>query len=156
MQQVTVYSISELSETVQERAHREHLARGFEYAWLDEGIKSIKAFCHQFGIMLTEYTLSTWDHSYIKTNAENHHFRNIGKAFKLAEFPTGYCVDEDLRETFNSTFAAIGSAKWAFDVAIESAVKSIVADMEYQETLEYFIEHAAANEYQFLENGRII
>ena len=156
MQQVNVYSISELSEDAQERAHRDYLSHGFEYFWIDESIESVKAFCAQFGVKVTDWTLSTWGDSYISTNAENLHFRNIGKAFKLAEFPTGYCVDEDLRMAYNSTFKATGSAKRAFEVAIESAVKSIVADMESQETLEYFIEHAEANEYEFLEDGRMI
>ena len=156
MQQINVYSISELSEEAQEYAHQEYISSGFDYAWVDEGVESIKAFCSQFGIIVNDCVLSTWDRSYIKTDAKNHHFRNIGKAFILAEFPTGYCVDEDLRMAYISTFAATGSAKRAFDVALESAVRSIVADMEDQESLEYFIEHAAANEYQFLENGRMI
>jgi hypothetical protein len=156
MQQVNVYSISELSEDAQERAHRDYLSNGFEYAWLEESIESVKAFCAQFGVKVTDWTLSTWDHSYIKTDADNSHFRNIGKGFIPAEFPTGYCVDEDLRASYNSTFAATGSAKRAFEVAIESAVRSIVADMEDQETLDYFIDHASGNEYQFLKDGRKI
>ncbi len=156
VKQVNVYSISELSDSAKERAHRDYLSNGFEYHWLEESLESIKAFCDQFGVKVTDWSLSTYGHSYIKTNAENHHFHNIGKSFIPAEFPTGYCLDEDLRQTYLDAFKRTHSAFMAFREAIDTAVKSIVSDMENQETLEYFIEHAEANKYQFLEDGRKI
>jgi len=156
METISVYSIDELSNEAKARAHSDFMGGGFEYFWLDEGIESIKAFCEQFGCKVTDYTIGTCGHSYIKTNADNSTFRGIGAKFKIAEFPTGYCIDEALRIAYLAEFERTHSAKLAFNAAIDAALKAIISDMEYQETMEYFLEHAEANEYKFLGNGRMI
>lgn len=152
---ITAYTISELSDKAKENAHQQYMQQGFDYPWLDEGKNSIKAFCELFGVTVKDWSYGTYGYSFCNTDATNSNFRGVNKAFvkNLPEWLTGYCVDCDLLETFKAEFKETGDAKAAFLLAIDAAVKSIVADMEYNESLEAFIEMAEANEYYFLENG---
>ena len=69
---------------------------------------------------------------------------------------TGFCGDEDLlapiweflRHPRNDvSFAQL------MESCADSLTKSVTADMEAQESLEYFIDHAQANEYGFTADG---
>lgn len=155
-QTITIYDFNELSQAAKEKAHIEHLSGPyFDYAWLNESLESVKAFCDLFDVKMTNYSLDTYGFSYIDTDVDNDNFRG----FKLSDcFPndhclTGYYLDYGLLSVFNEVFKETGNANGAFDSAIEQAVKEIVSDMEYQESIEYFAENAAANEWQFLESG---
>ena len=63
---------------------------------------SVKAFAAQFGVKLKNWELVTHGHSFIDTDAETSNFRGftLKMAKELPEFPTGYCLDCTLRETF--------------------------------------------------------
>lgn len=152
---INVYNVNELNESAKERAHYDYLSNGFEHHWIDESIESVKTFCELFNVNITRYELTTYGYSYIDTDVVNNNFRG----FKLSDCLqdeyslTGYCLDYGLLKTFNDTFKQTGDAKQAFNAAIKQAVKDIVSDMKYQESLEYFCEMAEANNWQYLENG---
>lgn len=152
----TVYDFSELSEKAKEKAMDKWFSSGFEYAWIDESIDSVKAFCDAFGITITDWQLGEHCHSYISTDATPDNFRGV----KLSEIdreqmPTGYCLDNDLWYTFHDVFKATGSAWVAFKQAIEAAVSAIIADMESQTSEEYLEDFFDANGFEFYEDGTI-
>lgn len=158
MQTANVYPFAELSEEAKEKALSDYRQNGFEYAWQDENMESLKAFCDLFGVSVTDWSIGTWGHSYIKTDAENSHFRgwNKAKVNAIPEFLTGYCLDCAFIETFQDQFEKTGDALYSFNEAIDAGLSEWIKDLEYQESDEYITEHLIANDYQFLENGRMI
>lgn len=153
---INVYKFDELDSTAQDRA-REWFRNGGEYHWIDEGIDSVKAFCKHYGVTLKDYSISPYAYSYFTTDAENQNFRGV--TLKLVEsekdlMPTGYCVDADLFSTmFESMKANQGNTLQAFNESIDAGLKSIVSDMEYQDSNEHIDECLVINEYEFLESG---
>jgi len=156
---ISIYTIHELDEKAQKKAHYNYLSSGFEYFWLDESLDSVKAFCDMFGVELTDYALTTYGHSYLKTDAEQETFRGV-KPSDIAtldatgkNWPTGYWMDDALFSAFHEYAAKHGDIKGAFDYTIDKALDLIVADMEFQESMEYFLEMAEANEWEYLGDG---
>ena len=158
MKTITTYSFSELSESTKSRALDDYRSNGFEYAWQDESRESLDAFCALFGVEVKDWSISTWGQSYIKTDADNSHFRgwNKAKVSTIPEFLTGYCLDCDFIDAFKKEFDRTGNTLGAFNEAIDSGLAVWVKDMEWQESDEYIIDCIEANEYQFLENGMMI
>lgn len=80
------------------------------------------------------------------------------KIQKVCDCPfTGYCGDMDLlapilkflaKPDNNTTFADL------LDSCIDGFVTAVKTDCEYQESLQYFIEHAEANNFEFTEVGK--
>lgn len=155
MKTINTYSFAELSEEAKEKAISDYRSKGFEYAWQDENIESLNTFCALFGVSVTDWSIGTWGHSYIETNAENSHFRgwNKAKVAAIPEFLTGYCLDCAFVDAFKREFEKTGDALQSFNEAIDAGLKDWVADLEYQESDEYISEHLITNEYQFLEMG---
>lgn len=155
-----VYSFNELSEEAQKKAWERYVnSNHFEYIWVDEGIKSIRAFADAFGVSLKDYEISTYGRSFINTDANNDAFRGISfdKAIKLIDSKDdGYCVYYDLKQRFIDSVKGNGNIKGAFEDAIETGLKSIRQDMKHQETFEYFKEMAECNQYEFYDNGNLI
>jgi len=158
MKTINTYSFHELSDQAKETAISNYRSKGFEYHWRDESHESLNAFCDLFGVKVTDWSIGTWGNSYIKTDAENSHFRgwNKAKVNAIPEFLTGYCLDCAFIEEFKKEFEKTGDALYSFNEAIDAGLKDWVSDLEYQESDEYISEHLIANEYQFLENGRMI
>lgn len=153
--QVQIFTFSELGEKAQQRAIDSYRSAGHGHFWSDEYIDSLRAFVDHFGIKTADYSISTCSHSYIETNAENRHFRGLKlKHFDRDYMPTGFCADCDLWATFYDTFKSSGSAKLAFDAALDAFIKSWVSDMEDQESDEYIGEHLEANGYTYTADGR--
>ena len=158
MKTITTYSFSELSESTKSRALDDYRSNGFEYHWKDENHNSLNAFCALFGVKMKNWNISPWGHSYITTDADNGHFRgwNKAKVAAIPEFLTGYCLDCDFIEAFKKEFERTGNVLSAFNDAIDAGLSAWIKDMEYQESDEYISEHLEVNEYQFLENGRLL
>ena len=153
---IDVYEYSELSSAAKARARYTILT---EYFWIDESINSVRAFCDLFGVKITDWALSPCSYSYILTNAAQDNFRGI----KPSSIPkgddcslTGYCLDCDILSAFHDSVNKRGDIKTAFNDAIHAGVKSIVNDMEYQDSEEYALDYIEANGYEFDKNGRII
>jgi hypothetical protein len=157
---LNVYSFNELSEEAQKKAWENYVnSNHFEYIWVDEGIKSIRAFANAFGIGLKDYEISTYGRSFITTDANNDAFRGISfdDAIKLIDaHEDGYCIYYDLKQKFIDAVNGNGNIKGAFEDAIEAGLKSIKSDMEHQETFEYYKDMVDANDYEFYENGTLI
>lgn len=153
--QITVYDYSELSDNA--KANVEQWVHSDGFAWTEDSIDSVRAFCALFDVKIKDYELGLWGHSYIQTDAESATFRGftLKQAQALPEYPTGYCLDETLRLEFIKEFKHTGNAKTAFDHAINEAVKDILSDWESQQTDEYLADHCEANGYQFDEYGHI-
>ena len=152
---VMLYKFYELNDAAKEKA-REWYRQGLEYQWFDESIGSIKVFCDEFGVSIKDYSIGAFCHSYIDTDAENSNFRGLKlKTVKRDNMPTGYCLDCDLWETFYDEFKRTGNALYAFNEAIDVAIRSIVYDAEYQYTDESVDEMLTINGYEFTENGEI-
>jgi len=155
-----VFSFNELSEEAQKNAWENYVSSDhFQYHWVDEGIKSVRAFAGAFGIDIKNFEISTYGHSFIDTNAHNDVFRGISfdKAIQMIDAnEDGYCVYYDMKQAFINSVKGNGNIKGAFEDAIEAGLRSIKADMEYQETFEHFKDMAEGNEYEFYDNGSLI
>ena len=156
MKNVTIqlYGFEELSPTAKQRA-RDHYRSTMEYAWCDDSIGSIKAFCAKFGVKLTDWSVDSCRFSY-ETDAKNDNFRGV----KLRDInpdstPTGYYLDADLFGEFHRVFRLTGNAKVAFDRAMYAGFKAWRNDLAYQESDEYVEETLESMGCEFLETGRI-
>lgn len=150
IKQTPIYAFSELTEAQQEKAHSNYINSGhFEYSWLDEGLASVKAYVEHFGGKVKNWELGTSSYSHIDIELPNPH----GIKPVCPEFLTGYCIDETFRIAFETSAKPSGDVRGAVMDAVEACVKDIVADMESQETLEYFADMAEANGWEFDENG---
>lgn len=152
-----VYTFAELSEEAKEKA-RAWRRDGLEYAWWDESLESIKAFAAEFGVKVTDYSVSTWGHSYVNTDAEPSSFRgrNLKNIPDRETFLTGYCLDTTLMYTFHDAIKQHkGDLYAAFLDAIDEAARDIERDMEYQESDEAIDESITINEYEFYEDGKL-
>ena len=152
---ISIYNIHELSEKAQEEAHSDYLYlnNSFEYFWIDESIESVKAFCDLFSVRLTGWELSTYGRSGFSTDATQESFRGIKPKYIKNEWPTGYALDDILVNAFHNNLGPQGNIKGAFFAALDAGLSNIVRDMEYQESFEYFLEMAEANEWEYLEDG---
>ena len=158
MKTINTYSFHELSDQAKETAISNYRSNGFEYASQDESFDSLDAFCALFGVKVKDWSISTWGNSYIKTDAENSHFRgwNKAKVNAIPEFLTGYCLDCAFIEEFKKEFEKTGDALYSFNEAIGAGLSDLIEDMRWQESDEYIADFLTVNDYQFLENGRMI
>jgi len=154
---VSVFKFDELSDEAQEKAidrFREGMSCDF---WIDEGLDSIKAFCSEFNVTLSNWSVGAYSHIEFKTDATNRNFRGVKLSSVDKEaMPTGYCVDSDIRYKFHDEFKQTGDALYAFNEAVEAGFKSIRADMEYQLTDKAIKETIECNDYEFTEDGKLI
>ena len=156
---IELFDLNELSEQAQERAHQDYLSIGFEYHWIDESLDSVRAFAALFNANLTDWSLSTYSYSWLKTDIDQDKIRGIKPseilgAFSESNWLTGYCLDCSLLQGFKKHLEQKpGDVLGAFNNAIDTALTDIIADMEYQESFEAFAESSEANEWQFRENG---
>lgn len=179
--ELQVFQIKELSKEAQERAHENYLSDKNEYFWMDEYLDSLKKGIEHFGFSLDNYSID-WEcpaRTYIKISGpseeveelsgvrlfkylQNNHMKTFCKYSKkyvsvlAGDCPfTGYCGDEDflspvrgfMRKPNGTTFKEL--VLECSDSLFSAASK----DCEYQNSFEYFIEHAEANEYEFLIDG---
>ena len=152
--QIKIYNINEIPNESQRKAWEDYThSNSFEF-WIDEGIESIQAFCHEFNCDLTNYEISPHSHSFIKSNIDNDSIREMKKKDLPPKTfsPTGYYIDSVLIESFYKHYTD-GDILYAFKSALDDGLKALIAEMEYQESFEYFLETARANEYQFLADG---
>lgn len=152
---IELYKFDELSDDAKEKA-REWYKTNLDYPWLQESIGSIKAFCDHFGVSVKGYEIGAFWPSYLTTDATNSNFSGVKlKSIDRDYMPTGYCLDCALWQTFYDEFKRTGDALYAFKDAIDTAVREIVADIEYQYSDEAVDEMLTINEYEFTEDGKI-
>ena len=151
------YKFDELSDEAKENARDWWSGIGEEYFWWNEAVQSLEAFCDHFNVTIKDYSVDTWGHSYVDTDASNQNFRGLKlKVVDREQMPTGYCADCDLWYTFHDEFKRTGDALHAFNEAIDAWLKAVRSDMEYQQSDEFIDDHLTANEYEFTEDGKRI
>ena len=154
--EMNLYTFDELQNDAAKERARDWFKDGLDYPWFDDAMKSIKAFCDEFGVSVKDYEIGSYGRSYLKTDADKYNFRGFDfkKALKLADTDlTGYYLDETLTKSFYEAFINTGDAMYAFKEALEKAVSDVVADIEYQYTNEAVDEMLIANEYEFDQEG---
>jgi len=152
----TLFTFYELSDSAKETA-RENWRANMDFAWSDESLESIKAFCDYFNVTLRHWSIGAYAPLDYKTDAENQHFRGVKlKTINRDSMPTGYCLDCDLWFTFYDEFKRTGAAKTAFDAALYAGFKAWREDMEYQLSDESIDESLIINGYEFYENGDMV
>ena len=153
--ETTIYTFDELSDKAKERAREKaRFLIDENMTWSTESRQSIEAFCDHFGVTLNNWSVGAFCPISYSTNAENHHFRGVKLSqFKRDHMPTGYCLDCDLWMTFFDKFKDTGSAKGAFDAAIDAGFKGWRNDLEFQLEDENVDEFLRINEYEFTEEG---
>ena len=172
----TYYTIKELSPEAQERAHEKYLRGGWhEYFWVDDGLDSVRAYAAFYGGELKDWSLSPYAHSYITVKFDPEYIADMPN-LDPPEFLTGYCVDETFKmslaggSTHNTADPSFALAKLcgvgdvmrgehmvqALERAVDACMESILRDMECQDGLEYFIDHAEVNGCEFTEDGDLV
>lgn len=155
---IVLYKFQELPTEAAKECARE---KGREWlsndpAWCDESRQSIEAFCDEFGVRLTDWSVGAYSPIDYSTNAENHHFRGRKlREFKRDYMPTGYCLDCALWQTFHDEFKRTGSAKKAFEAALDAAFREWRSDLEAQLSDDYIEDFLSANEYEFDSTGKL-
>lgn len=150
----TIYTFDELDECAKSRA-REWYRSGLEYPWWDEVKSSLESFCDEFGIKVEDYSIGGRG-SFIRTDADNSNFRGR----KLSQFdreamPTGFCFDAGIRHNFAEEWQKTGDALESFKSALESFLREVENDIEYQYSDEAVEESIEANGYEFDEGGHL-
>ena len=149
----TIYKFEELDECAKSRA-REWYRNGLEYPWWGEVQSSLREFCDEFGISVLDYSMGDSQRSFIRTDADNSHFRGR----KLSQFdreamPSGFCFDCALRYTFADEWKKSGDALESFKSALREFLREVENDVDYQYSDEAVEESIEANGYEFDENG---
>ena len=154
--ETTVYDFTELSDKAKERAIEHHRAN-MEYPWFSECLDSLKAFCNEFNVKVTDYTLSDCYRASISTDSMPSHFRGFKlKDFDRESMPTGFCFDCDLRFTFYDEFKRTGNAYHSFETAIDAFLLSVKKDIEHCFSDEAIADNIEINNYEFSEEGQIV
>jgi len=154
--ETTIYTFDELSDEAKERAISQH-RQCVEYPWFSECLDSLKTFCSEFGVKVTDYTLSDCYRASISTDATPKHFRGVKlSGFDRETMPTGFCFDCDLRYTFHDEFKKTGDAFYAFNDALQTFLISVRKDIEWNYSDEAITELLEINNYEFTEEGDIV
>lgn len=155
--ELEVFKFAELSDSGKDGA-RAWYREVSDFPWFDEYLKSIRAFCGEFGITLKDWCLGDTYRAFIKTDAEQRHFRGyrLADAEKLKDKDlTGFCADSTMTYEFYEVFKKTGDATYAFHQALEQELLEIKKDVEYFFSDEAIDEMLDINQYEFYENGNI-
>lgn len=155
MIEVPVFTIGELSEKAQDKAHSDYLSAGFDFDHSDN-ISTIKSFCELFGVNLKDWDISEYSYSYDATIPQQ---RNITKKQALAmvnswETTQCYFLASIACESIKSDWQN-GDIKLAIEDALDNMFQACQRELEYYYSVEYFVESCEANEWTFLESGEM-
>ena len=152
MIKVPVFTIGELSEKARDKAHSEYLSCG-DYS---DNIDTIKSFCDLFCVDLKNWSVDSYSYSYDATIPNQ---RNITKrkAFTMVnkwETGQGYFLASIALDAIKNTWKD-GDIKLAIEDALDGMFLACQRDLEYYESIEYFVESCEANDWTFLESGEL-
>ena len=153
--EIPVFTIGELSEKAQEKAHYDYLACGFDFDHSDN-ISTIESFCDLFYIDLKNWSVDSCSYGY---TVEIPQQRNITKKQAVAmveswETSQGYFLAGIACNAIKNAWQ-YGDIKQAIGDCLDSMFQAWQSDCEYQESVECFVESCEANEYTFLESGEM-
>lgn len=138
--ETTVYNFDELSDSAKDNAKQKLLS---EYFWADDAIESLKAFAHEIGVTIRDYSID-WGCA----GRSSVRWQGTPTTRFIKEDLTGYCMDYELTRTFNKTHDV--------DEAIEEWLSACCKDYEHQFTDEYAADYFESNGYEFDENGNML
>lgn len=155
MIEIPVYTIGELSENARDKAHSNYLSAGFDFDYSDN-ISAIKSFCDLFDVTIFAWSIDSCSYSYDATIPNQ---RLITKKQAIAmvnswEITQCYFLASVACDAIKDTWKD-GDIKLAIDTALENMFKAYQSDIEYQESVECFVESCEANEWYFLESGEL-
>ena len=155
MIEVPVFTIGELSENARDKAHSVYLACCFDFDYSDN-ISTIKSFCNLFSVNLFAWSIDSCSYSYDATIPQQ---RNISKKQAIAtvnswEITQCYFLASVACDAIKDTWED-GDIKLAIENALESMFLACQRDIEYQESVECFVESCEANGWTFLESGEL-
>ena len=153
--EIPVFTVGELSEKAQYKAHSEYLSCGFDFDHSDN-ISTIKSFCDLFCVDLKNFSVDTCSYGY---TVEIPQQRGVTKRKALAmvnswEITQCYFLASVACDAIKSDWEN-GDIKLAIENALDSMFLSCQRDLEYYESVEYFTETCEANEWTFLESGEL-
>lgn len=163
---VTYYTINELSESAKERA-RDWWMQDMDYAWNDEWMDSMQAFCKVFPIKAKDYQIGAFCSAYVRADFTSDLDLSGVRLFKYiqnnfghllgGDCPlTGYCGDESLFDPIRA-FMKRPSKNVSFSdlltECLDNWAEDFKSDMESQHDPEYVDDHLETNGYEFLEDG---
>ena len=152
MIEIPVFTIGELSEKAKDKAHSEYLSCG-DYS---DNIDTIKSFCDLFDIDLKNWSVDSCSYSYDATIPQQ---RNISKKQAVAmvnswEITQGYFLASIALDAIKEDWEN-GDVKLAIEDALDSMFKACQNDLEYQQSVGYFVESCECNGWTFLESGEL-
>lgn len=153
--EVPVFTIGELSEKAKDKAHYEYLSCGFDFD-VSDNIDTIKSFCDLFCVDLKNWSVDSCSYSYDATIPQQ---RSITKKQAVAmvnswETSQGYFLASIALDAIKSNWQ-YGDIKQAIENVLDSMFLAYQRDLEYYESVEYFVESCEANEWTFLESGEL-
>lgn len=184
--ETTVYSFSELSDSAKQRAMDKFYSNGWEPAWGDENISSLKEFYKLFD-SLVESGYRNWSDVHFIGNADvlnlsgiramkyiwnnygnklfkgKYYYRNGKQRYSNVQKEascvlTGYCMDDDVLQPIYDFLKKPDrrTIKDLLQECVESWRIASERDDEYQQSEEYFAEEANANGWEFTEYGEMV
>lgn len=148
-----IFTFDELNDSAKERA-REWYRRGLEYPFWDEVQSSLRAFCDEFGVKVLDYSIGDPRRSFVKTDASPSTFRGLKLSnFDREAMPTGFCFDCTIRHSFADEWKKTADPFYSFGIALESFLREVESDIDYQYSDEAVDESIEANGYEFDEFG---
>lgn len=153
----TLYKLEELSEEAKEKAFK-NFCYTDNCPWHNENLDSLRAFCDRFSVKIREYSIgdACGGGNYVKTDVDNSSFRGLKfKQFDFGQMPTGYYMDGVLFSSFRKHWHETGSAYRAFKEAIDDFLIAVNKDVEHYFSMESFAEMSEANEWTYLESGKL-
>ena len=155
MIEIPVYTIGELSDKAKDKAHSEYLSCGFDFDYSDN-ISAIKSFCDLFCVDLKNWSVDSCSYSYDATIPNQ---RDITKRKAVAmvnswETSQGYFLASIACDAIKTDWKD-GDIKLAIENALDNMFKACQSDIEYYESVEYFVESCESNGWAFLENGEL-
>lgn len=165
-----LFSFDELSEEAKEKA-REKAREWDMYHWQNDNEESLKEFSKFFNAKC-DYSLDMYSgRASIKLESHWLHDPEEEDSIPLIEFLqdnkdklekecpfTGYCFDEDLMKPIRDFLKDPNDCTTLQDLLDESAEawkKAYIRDWQHAYSDEYIDDYLQANEYKFLENGRL-
>ena len=155
MIEIPVYTIGELSDKARDKAHSEYLSCGFDFDY-SYNISTIKSFCDLFDVTLFAYSVDSSCYSYDATipNQRNITKRNAIAMVNSWEITRGYFLASIACDAIKANWQHC-DIYLAIEDALDNMFKAWQHDLEYNESIECFIESCEANEWTFLESGEL-
>lgn len=163
IKEIPVYQFEELSKESQQRA-LDLLRDSQEYGWFSECRNSLEGFCKLIGVDLLDWSLGGSDNrNYIRVSEVDNLEGNELKEY-LSEFSeldkdcplSGYYLDDLLLEPFREFRKnPTGDFQSLIKESLDSFIKAVRDDVDYQYSDEAILECIAANDYEFLASGKL-